>query len=124
MRHHAMAYYLFALASLLITSCGKYVTETGKASYYSDEYNGRETANGEVFYQAKLTAAHKTIPFGTEVSVKNLSNGKVVTVKINDRGPFVKGRIIDLSKKAAEKINMINDGVVQVQIKYRKKKNA
>ena len=96
--------------------------ESGKASYYADKFDGRKTANGEIFDQSKITAAHKTLPFGTSVTVKNLSNGKTVKVRINDRGPFVAGRIIDLSKKAAKKIDLINAGVAKVEIRYKKKK--
>ena len=102
------------------TSCAPKITQTGKASYYADKFNGRRTANGEIFRQRKKTAASKTIPFGTMVRVKNLSNGKTVKVRINDRGPFVEGRIIDLSKKAAKKIDMIRAGVQPVQIRYKK----
>lgn len=90
------------------------------ASYYGDGYHGRKTANGETFNKRKLTAAHKTLPFGTVVKVKNLSNGQTIKVRINDRGPFVKGRIIDLSEKAAQKIDMKQQGVAEVQLKYRK----
>lgn len=67
-----------------------------------------------------MTAAHRTLPFGTKVKVTNLQNGRKVRVRINDRGPFIPGRIIDLSKKAARKLDMVNDGVVQVEMKYRK----
>lgn len=93
------------------------------ASFYGagDGYNGRKTANGETFNKNKLTAAHKTLPFGTIVKVKNLGNGQTVKVRINDRGPFVKGRIIDLSEKAAKKINMRQQGVAEVTLKYRRK---
>ncbi|MCQ2215230.1 MAG: septal ring lytic transglycosylase RlpA family protein [Bacteroidales bacterium] len=90
--------------------------ETGGASYYADKYDGRATASGETFRQNKFTAAHKTLKFGTMVRVKNLKNGKTVDVKINDRGPFVKGRIIDLSRAAAEKIGLVQDGVAQVEV--------
>lgn len=96
--------------------------ETGRASYYSDKFIGRPTANGETFRQNRLTAASKTLPFGTKVKVKNLSNGKIVKVRINDRGPFVEGRIIDLTKKAAKRIGMIRQGVAPIEIKYRLKK--
>lgn len=113
---------IYALLLLVIASCGKKITETGKASYYADKYDGRKTASGEVFRQSKNTAAHKTLPFGTKVTVKNLTNGKTVKVKINDRGPFVAGRIIDLSKSAAKKIDMVNAGVANVEIKYKGKK--
>lgn len=100
------------------SSCFRKGTETGLASFYADKYVGRKTSNGETFKQNKLTAAHKTLPFGTKVKVTNQSNGKSVKVRINDRGPFVQGRIIDLSKKAAKKIDMVNDGVTKVKIQY------
>lgn len=108
---------------LLVSSCAPKITETGKASYYADKFNGRKTANGEVFRNRKKTAAHKTLPFGTIVKVTNLKNGRSVKVRINDRGPFVAGRQIDLSKKAARKIGMLREGVGQVKMEYRKKKN-
>ena len=88
----------------------------GKASYYADRYHGRTTANGERFDVNALTAAHKTLPFNTVVRVTNLKNGKSVTVRVNDRGPFVEGRVIDLSPAAARKIDMIRDGVVPVRL--------
>jgi len=88
----------------------------GKASFYNDKYHGRKSASGEVFDQSKLTAAHRTLEFGTMVKVTNLKNRKSVIVRINDRGPFVEGRIIDLSKAAAHQIDMISDGVVEVEI--------
>ena len=114
---------LFALACIVsLASCGKEISESGKASYYADRFEGRKTASGEVFDQSKSTAAHKTLPFGTKVTVKNLKNGKTVSVRINDRGPFVKGRIIDLSKTAAQKIDLVQAGVANVQVKYKRKK--
>ncbi|SFQ49755.1 septal ring lytic transglycosylase RlpA family protein [Parafilimonas terrae] len=113
---------LSCLAWLFFSSCGKYITETGKASYYGDKFVRRPMANGKKFSQHKLTAAHKTLPLGTKVRVINLTNHQSVKVRITDRGPFVQGRIIDLSKKAARRINMINAGVVAVEIKYKKKK--
>ncbi|HWB27105.1 MAG TPA: septal ring lytic transglycosylase RlpA family protein [Chitinophagaceae bacterium] len=122
MHRNAFCYILLLTCSLLLTSCGRFITENGKASYYGDEYNGKKTASGETFNKNKLTAAHKTLPFGTVVIVKNMSNGKTVKVTITDRGPYTKGRIIDLSEKAASKIDMINQGVAEVQLKYRKKK--
>ncbi len=115
------ACWLLAICFLL-TSCSKYITETGKASYYGDKFNGRKTANGETFSQNKNTAAHKKLPFGTEVKVQNLSNGKTTTVRINDRGPFVRGRIIDLSKAAAKDIGLVQQGVTKVKITYKRKK--
>jgi rare lipoprotein A len=106
------------LMTLVLSSCFRKGSETGLASYYADKYEGRKTSNGEIFKQRKLTAAHKTLPFGTKVKVTNLSNGQSVKVRINDRGPFIQGRIIDLSKKAAKKINLVNAGVSKVTIKY------
>jgi rare lipoprotein A len=100
------------------TSCFRKGSETGMASFYADKYVGRKTSNGEKFKQNKLTAAHKTLPFGTKVKVTNLSNGQSVKVRINDRGPFIQGRIIDLSKKAAKKIDLVNEGVTKVTIRY------
>lgn len=100
------------------TSCFRKGSETGMASFYADKYVGRKTSNGEKFKQNKLTAAHKTLPFGTKVKVTNLSNGQSVKVRINDRGPFIQGRIIDLSKKAAKKIDLVNAGVTKVTIRY------
>ncbi len=79
-------------------------------------------ANGKKFSQHKLTAAHKTLPLGTKVKVINLSNHQSVKVRITDRGPFIQGRIIDLSKKAAKRIDMINTGVVPIELKYKKRK--
>src|SRR5215217_2842991 len=111
-----ISYFLLIICS---ASCAPKVMETGKASFYADKFQGRQTANGETFRQSKKTAAHKTLPFGTKVTVKNLTNGRSVKVRINDRGPFVKGRMIDLSKKAAKKINMVKAGVSEVEIKYR-----
>lgn len=89
----------------------------GKATYYSDKLDGNTTASGEKYDKGKLTAAHRTLPFGTKVKVTNLANGKSVVVTINDRGPFgKKERIIDLSRAAAEKIGMIQAGVVDVTV--------
>lgn len=112
---------LLLLFVVLFASCGRYIRQTGKASYYAGHFIGKKTASGEVFRKRKLTAASKTLPFGTMVLVRNLKNGKSVKVKINDRGPFVKGRIIDLSWKAAKKLDMLETGVVPVQIKYKKR---
>jgi len=94
--------------------------EKGKACWYGAEYQGKRTASGEVFDMNKLTAAHRKLPFGTIVRVKNLQNGRTVKVRINDRGPFTRGRIIDLSKAAAAEIGMISGGVVPVRIEVLK----
>ena len=88
----------------------------GMASYYGQKYHGRKTANGETFDMHAMTAAHKTLPFETRIRVTNLNNGKQVEVRINDRGPFVKGRILDLSLGAAQKVDMIGSGTAPVRI--------
>lgn len=93
----------------------------GLASYYAEKYNGKKTASGELYDSSILTAAHKTLEFGTIVEVENIKNNKTVRVRINDRGPFVAGRIIDLSKKAAEQLEMIEDGVIEVKIRILRK---
>jgi len=90
--------------------------ETGKASFYADEFNGKRTANGEIYDMNELTAAHPSYPFNTLVNVTNLSNGKSVEVRINDRMPQFKGRTIDLSLAAAKKIEMINSGIQEVKL--------
>ena len=88
----------------------------GMASWYGPGFHGRLTANGERYNQNGLTAAHKSLPFGTQVRVTNLNNGRSVTVRINDRGPFIRGRVIDLSKGAANVIGLVNSGVAPVQL--------
>lgn len=90
--------------------------ETGEASWYGPDFHGRQTANGEKYDMDGLTAAHRTLPFNTQVLVENLDNGKTVEVRINDRGPFAKDRIIDLSKGAATKVDMIGPGTARVRI--------
>lgn len=90
--------------------------ERGLASYYDDSFHGRKTASGEKYDKNKLTAAHKTLPFGTKVKIVNPTNKKFVEVIINDRGPYIKGRIIELSKKAALEIDMVKVGVTEVEI--------
>jgi len=93
----------------------------GIASYYAEPYNGRRTANGEVFdTYNEMTAAHKTLPFNTVVRVKNLNNGEEVDVRINDRGPFIKGRVIDLSLVAAKQIDLVRAGIAPVKLKILK----
>lgn len=91
-------------------------TEQGVASWYGAPFNGRRTSNGEVYDMYQLTAAHRTLPFDAIVRVTNLSNGKQVNVRINDRGPFVANRIIDLSYSAAEAIGMVGPGTAEVRL--------
>lgn len=92
------------------------IYQTGNASWYGPRFYGRKTASGEVFTKTQLTAAHRTLPFGTKLRVTNQTTGKSVIVKVNDRGPFHKNRIIDLSHAAASKLGMISDGVCKVTI--------
>lgn len=108
--------YLLLLLLLLICSTALAQVQTGKASFYADKFEGKPTASGEKYRHNKLTAAHKTLPFGTKVKVTNLGNNLTVEVIINDRGPYVDGRIIDLSKSAAEKLGFINQGLADVKI--------
>jgi rare lipoprotein A len=86
------------------------------ASWYGPGFHGRRTASGQIYNQNALTAAHKSLPFGTRVKVTNLNNGKSVTVVVNDDGPHVSGRVIDLSRGAAERIGMISSGVAPVKL--------
>ena len=95
----------------------------GLASYYSDNFEGLETASGEPYDSSKFTAASLDLPFGTRVLVTRLKNDKQVLVRINDRGPYEEGRIIDLSYAAAEKLGMIRKGVARVSLTVLKKKN-
>ena len=88
----------------------------GVASYYGKEHHGKKTANGEIFDMYKLTAAHRSLPFGSQVKVTNLSNQRSVIVRINDRGPYVSGRIIDLSQAAAERLEMVKSGITKVKL--------
>jgi len=91
-------------------------TESGKASYYAMKFQSKKTASGELYDKAKMTAAHKKLPFGTIVKVTNKKNSNSVIVKINDRGPFVKGRIVDLSGSAFGSIANLDTGVIEVKI--------
>lgn len=113
------------LMVLLLSACTSFasnraevsaVGEEGLASYYSDRRRGRKTASGDRYNRRAMTAAHRTLPFGTRVRVRDLETGREVTVRINDRGPFVKGRIIDLSRAAAERLGLIQRGVGRVRV--------
>ena len=134
---HAGFLLLFLFFSVLIFSCspstrfasnsqpGRYPSVSrepanegfvGEASYYGPKFHGKKTANGEIFDMYKKSAAHKTLPFNTRVRVTNLRNNKSVVVRINNRGPYIKGRIIDLSLAAARQIQMTKAGVVPVKV--------
>ena len=107
------------LSFFLILFCvaGGYAqVQTGKASFYADKFEGSRTASGQKYKRNKLTAAHKTLPFGTKVKVTNLANNESVIVVINDRGPYVEGRVIDLSRAAAEKLRFVSQGLADVRI--------
>lgn len=91
-------------------------TETGIASWYGNPYHGRPTASGEIYDMEQMTAAHRTLPFGAMLRVTNLTNNRKVEVRVNDRGPFASGRVIDLSRAAARSINMIGPGTARVRV--------
>ena len=93
------------------------IFQTGIASWYGDDFHGKNTADGEIYDMHKLTAAHQTLPFHTMVEVENLENGEKVLVRINDRGPFLKNRIIDLSLQAAQRLAMTDKGTAAVNIR-------
>lgn len=114
----------FSLAFLLLFVCTSFgQVQTGKASFYANKFSGRMTASGEKYRPNKFTAAHRHLPFGTMVRVTNLANNKSVVVKVNDRGPFVSSRIIDLSRVAAEKLDFIANGTTDVVVKVVDGKN-
>jgi rare lipoprotein A len=94
------------------------ITHVGKATYYATKFEGRKTTSGEIYRNNKFTAAHKKLPFGTEVIVTNLNNNLSVKVIINDRGPYGRGLIIDLSQAAAKQIGLFKKGVVPCKISY------
>ena len=105
-----------ASAPAMARDDGEVASQRGQASYYSDRFQGRRTASGESFDQQALTAAHRSLPFGTKVLVTRPDTGQEVEVMINDHGPFVKGRVIDLSKRAARALGMIRRGTAPVMI--------
>jgi rare lipoprotein A len=117
-------FFLFLTHSLI--SCGIFYKSvpikawedemTGYASWYGKEYHGRKTSSGEIYDMYALTAAHRTLPLGSEVKVTNLENGRTVDVMINDRGPFIEDRVIDLSYSAAKAIGMLNQGTARVRL--------
>ncbi len=99
------------------SSAGDTVYQRGEAAYYSARFDGRRTASGDIFDSNRLTAAHRSLPLGSRVQVTNLNNGRQVTVRINDRGPYTRGRIIDLSRRAAARLDMIRAGVAPVELR-------
>jgi rare lipoprotein A len=114
---------LVCLAAWAAAGCGGAPTmdnptrsETGVGSYYAHKFDGRQTASGEVYHENELTAAHRTLPFGTLVRVTNVANGHNVLVRINDRGPFVKDRIIDVSYRAAKELGFVDEGLARLRV--------
>ena len=106
--------------SVILSACGaskSAFTESGQGSYYADKFDGRATASGVPYRPGQLTAAHNTLPFGTRLKVTNTRNGNSVKVVVNDRGPHAKGRIVDVSKRAARKLDIIDAGVAPMKIK-------
>ncbi|CAA6809955.1 MAG: Rare lipoprotein A precursor [uncultured Sulfurovum sp.] len=119
MKKYLNKYLIFTLIfALFTTACSQRSPnlEVGNGSWYGEKYHGRTTANGETYNMYALTAAHKTLPFNTMVKVTNLKNNRSIIVRINDRGPFVRGRIIDLSYGAAKALDYITDGVVKLRV--------
>lgn len=125
MKKPSLSLFAILLCCLLVSGCsliGRPQKESGTtdtvglASYYHEKFQGRRTASGEPLDQQALTAAHRSYPFGTLVRVENLKNGKTVDVRINDRGPFIQNRIIDLTRRAAKNIGMLQQGVAKVRL--------
>ncbi len=131
---HNLSWFVIVVISFLVVGCTshqpivqpapapvvvekpKAFTQEGKASYYANFHQNKKTANGELYKHDLKTAAHRSLPFGTKVKVTNVANGKSVVVKVNDRGPYSKGRIIDLSKSAFTSIGSLASGVLNVAI--------
>ena len=114
MRRIAAVLVLLAIACAHAPRGGREPIAEGMASYYGEAFRGRKTANGESFDPEAFTAAHRTLPFGTCLVVQNAANGRTVEVRVNDRGPYAQGRIIDLSEKAARALDFIRQGVARV----------
>lgn len=123
---HATQRLLLVLLSIAVVGCSSLqprtpeewigYTDTGEASFYANKHQQKKTASGELYRHELKTAAHKELPFGSKVKVTNVNNGKSVVVRVNDRGPFVRGRIIDLSKSAFSSIGNTTAGIIQVKI--------
>ena len=116
MRKIGISIFLILCGLLTIGLLYHQYSPIGKASWYGSDFHGRLTASGEVYDMGGLTAAHRRLPFGRQVKVTNLHNGKSVIVRINDRGPYKFGRIIDLSYAAAKRLKMVKKGIVLVKI--------
>ncbi len=109
-------FFLIPVFLLTVNTLQAQEEEFGLASYYSDDYHGRPTAYGDYYDKDKLTAAHKKYPYGSKIKVTRLDNDKSVVVTVTDKGPYIKGRVVDLSRSAAERIGLVADGVAQVKV--------
>lgn len=107
---------LFSIGSAAEARAKPGAAQKGVASFYHDKFHGRKTASGQTYNKHVLSAAHRTLPLGSKVRVTDTSSGKSIVVKVNDRGPFVKGRIIDLSRSAAQELGMIKKGLTRVEV--------
>jgi rare lipoprotein A len=117
-------YFLLVISSLIFSGLSLFAElymKEATVSFYADDFHGKKTSSGEIFNMNELTCANKSLPFNTQLKVTNLANGKAVVVRVNDRGPFVLDRELDLSKAAAEKIGMINSGTAKVSIEILKR---
>ena len=114
-----------SLLTLLIAGCSMHrydkpkvgTTQRGVASWYGEPFHGRKTASGEVYDMHGMTAAHKELPLGTEVEVKNLDNGREARLRVNDRGPFIRGRVLDVSYAGAQKLGMVGPGTARIELR-------
>ncbi|HPO07741.1 MAG TPA: septal ring lytic transglycosylase RlpA family protein [bacterium] len=111
-----LALFLVSCASGTKRVAGTKYPQYGIASWYGEQYNGRQTASGERFNMNAMTAAHRTLPFGSRVRVTNLENGRTEKLRINDRGPFIRGRVIDVSYRAAQRLGFTRQGLTKVRI--------
>lgn len=108
---------LLALPALATVKAAPGKVQYGIASYYHDSLHGNKTASGQVYDKNRVSAAHKTLPLGSKVKVTDLETGRSIVVRINDRGPFIKGRVIDLSRRAANELDLIKRGIARVEVK-------
>ena len=114
-KHIPVPFPVFIVSLLFLAGCAS-TTQRGIASWYGEGYHGKPTANGEIYDMYSMTAAHRTLPFGTIVNVTDLDSGKEVVVRINNRGPFIRGRIIDLSYAAAKKLGILDKGITPCEV--------
>lgn len=114
--HFAAVAALLAAISFPLSAANPGYIQSGVASYYHDSLHGNKTASGQIYDKRKMSAAHKTLPLGTTVRVTETETGKSIVVRVNDRGPFIKGRVIDLSRRAAQELGIITKGITRVKV--------